>query len=42
MRKILDNITSYLIKWWEGADKQFLFWGTVAVSAVAYSIWKNT
>ena len=42
MRKIIDNITSYAIKWWEGADKQMLFWQVLAAILVTWSIYSNT
>jgi hypothetical protein len=42
MKKILDNISNYITKWWQEVDKQFLFWGTIAAIAVAFSIYKNS
>ena len=41
MRKLLDNISNYLIKWWEEVDRQMLFWQVLAAILVTYSIWRN-
>ena len=38
---VMKKIRDYITIWWEKADKQFLFWGTVAAIAIAFSIYKN-
>jgi hypothetical protein len=42
MKKILDNISKYVTKWWQGVDKQMLFWQVLAAILVIWSIYSNT
>jgi hypothetical protein len=42
MKKLLDNISNYITKWWQNVDKQMLFWQVLAAILVILSIWKNT
>jgi len=42
MKKLLDNISNYITKWWKNVDKQMLFWQVLAAILVILSIWKNT
>jgi len=42
MKKILDNISNYITKWWQGVDKQMLFWQVLVAILVIWSIFSNT
>lgn len=42
MRKILDNISNYITKWWQEVDRQMLFWQVLAAILVAWSIFSNS
>ncbi len=42
MKKILDNISNYITKWWYEVDKQMLFWQVLIAILVTWSIFSNT
>jgi len=42
MKKILNNISNYITKWWQEVDKQMLFWLVLAAILVTWSILSNT
>jgi hypothetical protein len=42
MKKILDNISNYITKWWQEVDKQMLFWQVLVAILVTWSIFSNT
>jgi hypothetical protein len=42
MKKILDNISNYITKWWQEVDKQMLFWQVLTAILITWSIFSNT